>query len=333
MPVASPTQLVDAVLDAVQQSGGSAVYLSDSVRAHPRKFGIQYLDQSFTLWVYIWTLTHGGRASLPGEYRIQMTTVDSPLMLNPSGYTALMGYEPNLGIFGGFDIAQHQTFTPGSSSVQIDLSALQAALQNGLDFTTKDNQEVAIGIRPDQFLEYALNAALLHTGSAEVLPLIQRAAAAENIEAEADTLPLERKRVVTEVSRLSRAANFRRKVLDAYGHRCAVTRTQLRLVDAAHILPVIVEGSTDATTNGITLSPTMHRAFDHGLIFLDSDRFVRLNVEKAGQLRTLGLLDGLPDLITLLDSRIHLPADRNLWPSTALIEQANACRRIPGYGG
>ncbi|MEM1042074.1 MAG: HNH endonuclease signature motif containing protein [Bacteroidota bacterium] len=319
------------MLDAVQQSGGSGVYLSDSVRAHPRKFGVQYLDQSFTLWVYIWTLTHGGRASLPGEYRIQMTTVNSPLALNLSGYTVLVGYEPSLGIFGGFDIAQHQTFTPGSSSVQIDLSALQAALQNGLDFTTKDNQEVAIGIRPDQFLEYVLNALLLHTGSAEVLPLVQRAAASEDVEAEANTLPPERKRVVTEVSRLSRAANFRRKVLDAYGHRCAVTRAQLRLVDAAHILPVAVEGSTDVTTNGITLSPTMHRAFDHGLIFLDPDRFVRLNNEKADRLRTLGLSDGLADLTASLDSRIHLPADQDLWPSITIIERANTYRRIPGY--
>ena len=30
----------------------------------------------------------------------------------------------------------------------------------------------------------------------------------------------------------------------AYDQRCAVTRIQLRLVDAAHILPVGAEGST-----------------------------------------------------------------------------------------
>ena len=331
MPAASPSQLVEAILGAAQQSDGSAVYLSDNVRTHPRAFGVQYLDRSFTVWVYAWTLTHGGRARLPGEYRIQMTTVDSPLALNPNGYTVLMGYDPNLGVFGGFDLERHQTFTAGSPSVQISLAALQDALQNGLSFTTKDNQEVAVGIRPDQFLNYVLNAPLVHSQGAEVLPLLQRAAALEDIVAEIDELPIERKRVVSEVSRLTRAANFRRKVLDAYGHRCAVTRMQLRLVDAAHIVPVAVEGSTDATTNGIALSSTMHRAFDSGLIFLDRERRMRLNPEKAAEIKALNLSGGLDDLQSLLDARVHLPADRNLWPSEETIRQANVCRRIPGY--
>lgn len=331
MPAATPTQLVNAVLDAVQKSGGSAVYLSGNVQGHPRKFGVQYLDQSFTVWVYIWTLTHGGRASLPDEYRIQMTTVASPLSLNPTGYTLLLGYEPNLGVFGGFDLTRHQTFTQGSPSVQIDLTALQEALQNGLSFTTKDNQEVAVGVRADQFLNYALNAPDLHSRGAAIIPLLQRAAASEDVQAEAEALPAERQRIVAEVSRLSRASNFRRKVLDAYGHRCAVTRMQLRLVDAAHVLPVAVEGSTDATTNGIALSPTMHRAFDGGLIFLDRDRVMRLNEARSNDLQTSGLADGLADLSDLLGRRIHLPADSNLWPLPDIIERANAYRRIPGY--
>ncbi|MFN5474519.1 MAG: HNH endonuclease, partial [Pseudanabaena sp.] len=41
-----------------------------------------------------------------------------------------------------------------SPSVQIGISAIHSALQNGLSFVTKDNDEIAIGVRPDQFLIY-----------------------------------------------------------------------------------------------------------------------------------------------------------------------------------
>lgn len=330
MPPATRKQLLDALLNAFQQSGGSAVLLSDDQK--PRKFAVQYLNQRFTVWIYVWTLTHGGRPSLPSEYRIQMTAVDSPLVLNPDGYTVLMGYEQNLCVFGGFDLERHRIFTKGSPSVQIDFDALKNALQNGLSFTTKDNMEVAVGVRADQLLNYILNASALHIQGAaiEVLPLLQRAAASEDIQEETKQLTKERHRIVAEVSRLSRAGNFRRKVLDAYEYRCAVTGMQLQLVDAAHILPVAVEGSTDATTNGIALSPTMHRAFDNGLIFLDEQRVMRLNINKSEELKKLNRVNGIDDLSTSLGP-IRLPSDRNLWPREDIIRQANKYRRIPHY--
>lgn len=332
MPAASPTELVNSILDAVEQSGGSAVYLSDSLQTHPRKFGIQYLDRDFTVWIYIWTLTHGGGAARPqDEYRIQLTTVQPPLELNPNGYTLLLGYYPDLELFAGYDIQEHIQFTPGSPSVQIGYSALQNALQTGLSFYERTNQEIVVGIRPDQFLNYTLNAVSLHNEGPAVQSLLQRAAELEDVEQEASQQPPERQRVVTEVSRLSRDANFRRKVLDAYGNRCAVTRMQLRLVDAAHILPVAVEGSTDDTMNGIALSPTMHRAFDHALIYLDDDCIMRLNDDRAAKLRSLNLAHGLSDLQGWMDQRIHLPADTGLHPHADFIRKANEYRQISGH--
>jgi len=52
----------------------------------------------------------------------------------------------------------------------------------------------------------------------------------------------------------------------------------LRLIEAAHILPVGAEGSTDLVTNGICLSPTYHRAFDRALIYLDESMKMQLSV-------------------------------------------------------
>jgi putative restriction endonuclease len=162
MPAVSPRELVQAIFGAVQDSGYSSVLLSP-LREHPRKLVVTSREETaFDLWVYAWTMTHGGRPSLPNEYRIQMTTVDSPLAKNPTGYTVLMGYEPSMNVFGGFDLTRHRTFTVGSPSVQIDVSTLRQARQDGFAFDRKSNQETAIGIRPDQFINYVLYAATLH---------------------------------------------------------------------------------------------------------------------------------------------------------------------------
>ena len=106
---------------------------------------------------------------------------------------------------------------------------------------------------------------------------------------------------------------------------------QLRLVDAAHILPVAVEGFTDDTMNGMSLSPTMHRAFDHALIYLEDDHVIRLNDDKAAKLRTLKLSDSLSKLQDWMGQQIHLPADSGRRPDPGLIRAASEHQQIPGY--
>ncbi len=182
MPAIRPSELVDAILDAFQDSGTSGLLLSSPSR-HPRRFLVQTEKGNFEVWVYAWTLTHGGRPSLPDEYRIQMTTVASPLPLNPTGYTVLLGYEPNLKMFGGFDLRRHCTFTTGSPSVQIDIKKIHKAMQDGLAFDRKDNDEIAVGIRPDQLVNYIANAEELHRlgSSASMHRLLTRASSQEEI--------------------------------------------------------------------------------------------------------------------------------------------------------
>lgn len=130
------------------------------------------------------------------------------------------------------------------------------------------------------------------------------------------------------MSKLARHANFSDQVLDAYGHRCAVTRAQLKLVDAAHILPVGAEGSTDLVTNGMALSPTYHRAFDHGLIYLDAQLRMVINPLRVGYLQALNLDAGLTDFSVYLGNVIHLPANPVQRPSVAMIRRANPFRNI-----
>lgn len=81
MPPVPPSTLVNQILDAINQSGGRGAFVSDRVQSHPRRFVFEHNGKTYSLWVYVWTLTHGGRPTLPNEYRIQMTSVESPFLV------------------------------------------------------------------------------------------------------------------------------------------------------------------------------------------------------------------------------------------------------------
>lgn len=211
MPAASPTTLINKLFDAINQSGGIAALDSQNSRSQPRKFTVSSHGETYSLWVYIWTVTHGGRATLPNEFRIQMTSVHSPLAINPNGFTVLMGFYPNLDMFAGFDLGLHRTFTAGSPSVQIDRSAIDSAFQNGLSFSTKENGEVAMGVRPDQFLNYCRNATTLHESGSDrsLMQLLEQAAELGIQTQDISQLAENRRIIVQEVRRLSRDARFK----------------------------------------------------------------------------------------------------------------------------
>jgi putative restriction endonuclease len=330
MPAIAPERLVAAISNAIGDSGYTGNLVS-SLRRHPRRFVVVGPNVNFTLSVYAWTLTFGGRPRLANEYRIQMTSVNSPLQMGTDGPTVLIGYEPTLNLFAGFDLTRHRRFTGGSPSVQIDRQELRRAETDGLSFHRKGNDEIAIGIRPDMFMAYVMNADVLHRygSEANVLRLLNSAVQQQPLrEREVEVLTQERQRLVVEVSRWSRLSGFKRRVLFAYGNRCAVTRVQLRLVDAAHILPVGAPGSVDQVQNGIALSPTYHRAFDAGLIYLDERCRMRINEGQLNVLERLNLAEGLESFREPLGP-IFLPPDANQRPLVDFIRRANSLRQIP----
>lgn len=326
--------LVQPLLNAFEESGSPAVLLSPRSQRHPRQFVIQIGSEVVEIWVYIWTLTHGGGAKRPvNEYRIQLTGIrQPPLQENPTGGpTLLLGYEPNLNCFAGFDLRKHQVFSTKSPSIQISLTALQAAVQDGFAFAPKGNNEIAVGFRPDQLLAYALNANLLHDQGVDpkTIALLSRVAGDQIVSAEAmNEISAERQRIVSKVARLSRDARFRRSVINAYNHTCAVTGIQLRLVEAAHILPVGAVASTDQTTNGLCLSPTLHRAYDRSLIYLDDSYVMRINPLQEEELVREGFAGGIEYFRAQLGKQIYLPSNRNEWPSLDMIRKANKFRQI-----
>ncbi|CAE6916975.1 HNH endonuclease [Paraburkholderia domus] len=75
---------------------------------------------------------------------------------------------------------------------------------------------------------------------------------------------------------------FSRKVLSAYGHRCAMCGLGQGLVVGAHINPVAAEGAPDAVWNGLALCHNHHAAFDAHHIWVDPEtRNIVFNEEVA----------------------------------------------------
>jgi len=126
------------------------------------------------------------------------------------------------------------------------------------------------------------------------------------------------------VDAVVRDARFRRQVMSAYGFKCAVTGLTVgslpegratRLLDAAHIRPVGDQGP-DSVTNGLSMTPTVHRLFDEGLVtvrwqaselqVLRSPQLEPEMIESPEQGTKIRLETGM---------RLILPTDRSNWPS------------------
>jgi putative restriction endonuclease len=123
-----------------------------------------------------------------------------------------------------------------------------------------------------------------------------------------------RRHKVVSVVQTFRDARFRPQVLRAYGYRCALTNVALRLVDAAHIVPVSDPTSTDEPKNGVALNPLLHRAYDCGLLGLLPGGRTCINSRLLDRLRSSRLADGLEVLERMIPPTMRLPGLNELHP-------------------
>ena len=79
-----------------------------------------------------------------------------------------------------------------------------------------------------------------------------------------------------------RGGIFKREIPKIYNYTCAISKMRIatianaQLVDACHIVPFSIS-KNDTITNGISLCPNLHRAFDRGLITIDSNYRVKVS--------------------------------------------------------
>jgi putative restriction endonuclease len=283
------------------------------------------------LLLYIWNMTHGGGAARPAhEYRIQITGV--PQFEHPPGEkTLILGWSEDFEVFAGFDYRRHSGVLGASPSMQISQDALRAAQIRGFAPNEKGNGETAIAFRPDFAAAYVEHLHALHeTGAvpaeAAILKRIsQEPEAVADTDIEEAVAPARRVEIV-ETRRAARDAQFRRKVLTAYGNRCAMCGVQLRLLDAAHVLPVDQPGSTDETSNGVALCALHHRAYDRALVAFDTAYAIHMNTKQLAELTALSLAGGLRQFRAALRPHLLLPPDSRDHPKGSFIVSANRAR-------
>lgn len=321
--------LLNNLVQAVNESGFNVLYVSDT-DDHPFLLKIYNDHESYLLLIYIWNLTHGGGAARPAdEYRIQITGVNR-FEQRQGEKTLILGWWDQVGVFAGFDFNHHNGRLGASPSIQIREANLRNALINGFSACDRGNGEIAIAFRPDFFGDYVRDLESLHSlGESHREVEVVEQVAAGNIEinsVDVQELPEERQIIIATINKKLRENDFAKRVLTAYGNRCAFSGIQMKLVDAAHILPVSVSTSTDETSNGIALSALYHRAFDRGLVTLNDQYQVIVHDQKLEQLQEIGFDDGMDTFRNLLRPVIIVPPAVNDRPNANFIREANRLR-------
>ncbi|MDR1350682.1 MAG: HNH endonuclease [Zoogloeaceae bacterium] len=318
-------QLLAQILDAVDASGWQALILDSSKPFRLRLFRSN--EKGFDVCIYIWNCTHGGSAArAKNEYRIQLTGVVPSAGLGET--TLLLGWHSGYEVFVGFDIQKHDEQSSQSPSIQVKEETLQDAHSRAFSIHHRQNGEIAVAFRSEFLVEYALNAASLHlTGKAAINDM----SLLNNLDMLTETQITkvknqERQIILSQIARKYRTADFRKRVLGAYEHRCAACGIQLKLIDAAHIIPVAAATSTDETQNGIALCKLHHTAFDRNLLSFDEKYKIEISNAEVSRLAAENLVGGLKKFKQHLRTAIILPNDRRDYPLPQYIAEARKVR-------
>jgi putative restriction endonuclease len=319
--------LLDRILAAVEASGWNSLVLE---AAHPfllRFFGND--DANFlNVRVYIWNCTHGGKRRPSDEYRVQITGVVPNL--GTGEHSLLLGWHESYGVFVGFDIREHVGQASASPSIQVKEFALLRAHTHAFSAYERANEEIAICFRPEFLVEYVLNLENLHgitSEDRETLNALNAIDETDERESGAGMESSQRREIISSIKRKYREHDFRRRVLSAYAATCAFCGVQLRLVEAAHIIPVASESSTDETANGVALCALHHKAYDQNLLSFDEEYRIQVSSTTVSGLKRLNLSGGWMHFQNGLKNAILLPADKRDYPSKRYISESRKIRR------
>lgn len=118
-----------------------------------------------------------------------------------------------------------------------------------------------------------------------------------------------------------RGGIFKKEVPRIYNYTCCISGMRIiadkdvQMIDACHIIPFSISHD-DTISNGLSLCPNLHRAFDRGLIAIDDDYKVRLKpfseIESCYSIKKFeGKKILLPQKSEYLPSLINLAKHRN----------------------
>lgn len=318
-------ELLNLVVSSIAEGGWRCLIVDDK---KPFRLKVYNEDKKgVEVALYIWNCTHGGGAKRASdEYRIQLTGAVPQKI--PGAITVILGWHAGYGVFAGFDIDWHTDQNSRSPSIQVKEETLKRAHQKAFSVSQRQNGELAVAFRPELLVDYILNSRALHQQgiTATDLSLLNDLDSVQPGDL-ANVSTTERKLIITTITKRYRAVDFRARVLGAYQHQCAVCGVQLKLVDAAHIVPVASDLSTDETMNGIALCKLHHFAYDRNLISFDVDYSIEVSSTEESRLAAANLAGGIKTFRQGLRTAIILPTDKRDYPPAAYIEKSRKIRR------
>jgi putative restriction endonuclease len=324
-PLRKP-KLLERVLFAIEESGWQALIVG---RSHPFLLRVFKREHQgvLNLRIYIWNCTHGGKNRAEDEYRVQITGVVPEAQKDET--TLLLGWHEGYNVFVGFDIRKHKGQASASPSIQVKEGSLLNAHTHAFSAYDRANGEIAVCFRPEFIIEYAKNLGKLHGFTAKdkaEVKILNEVDKVDEAEIEAKIKNNARKEVIANIKRKYREYDFRHRVLTAYGYTCACCGVQLKLVEAAHIIPVASDTSTDETINGVSMCSLHHKAYDQNLLSFDEKYRVEVGQSAVATLKKLGLVGGLAGFEKQLREAIILPADKRDYPAPAYIKESRRVR-------
>lgn len=145
------------------------------------------------------------------------------------------------------------------ASIFVPLANLQEASRHGWSTYTSTTGETIHCFAPE--LLPTVVVALRDGVTPDVRQVQTTLGATGLLEAADPTDPATGDRARRSVQVLVRDAKFAKRVVEAYGDRCAMCGLDLGVTEGAHILPAAA-ANNDSPDNGLALCPTHHRLFD-----------------------------------------------------------------------
>lgn len=312
------------ILAALSRSGYGVEVVSDK---HPFHIVARNNASEENLSIYVWNVSHGGKSRATGEYRIQITGV-SGLKFASGQKTLLLGIalEPvSSTVIVGFDATKHREF--GSSpSIQVHAPTLLKAERDGLASETKEldhgKSEIVFAFRPENFGQFIGTIYPAYHVTGKTIPTTESFKVSsldfskpDLSDADLSGVAADRKKALIAAAKWVRDQNFRRNVLHVYDYSCAICGLQANLVQGCHILGVGQKG-TDEVINGMCLCSIHHDSYDRGLLAVDENYTIRMNLKMAKALKSAGLAGGLKEFFadSRVGQKIHLPKDSKFAP-------------------
>ncbi|MGD9856499.1 MAG: HNH endonuclease [Planctomycetaceae bacterium] len=320
------SRLVEDFVDALERFGANVIRSKVKDKDRPARFQVQAGSEPIDCWLFLWTITPGGGGfgvRPANERRIQITGI-AGMPFRPGVRTILGGWNSDSGAYAFWDARRHTQFSSKSPSLQVDLNTLESAGTVGIASQlrpTQKGQEVVIACTPYSLGWYVEHMQALHNmgeNATEFGSLLNSSAEEEQAfldDVADDESAFVRRYDLVQNLRAFRDAQFRPSVLQAFSHRCAVCDCDLKLVDAAHIIPVSHPRSTDDVTNGLALCRLHHAAFDNALLGVQSNYRIVINPDAVYRLHSLKFDRALEDFTSRLPERIRVPASIEARPA------------------